>query len=98
MAISYYAGSFAGYGSYATSTPYIHMVEQTSTTGKHWRNGVEISGTISSPSAPGAPNIGYGESPQGYVFEVIAYSRALTALERSDVERYLGDRYSISVP
>jgi len=98
-AMSYFAGGFAGTATMTTSTYLIQMIEQTSTVGKNWKNGVQTSGNITNPGTPGRIRFGNnGENPDGRMCEYFAITRALTTTERKKCETYIGARYSVSVP
>jgi hypothetical protein len=100
--IQYYGGgSFAGSGPViSATTPVIHMVNQPGAESSHTINGVLVSGTTTG-TAVGVWSVSdnlYGQHLTGAVAEVIVYNKTLTTDERKLVEKYLGNRYGISVP
>lgn len=68
-----------------------------------WLNGT-ASGTVANPALPSANQTtrigaGYngGDNFAGSIYELLSFSRVLTATERAAVHSYLSDRYSVTV-
>jgi hypothetical protein len=85
------------------TTPGRFVVQTAWQSGLETRNYVdgELVGTLTGASAPGAVALGaaggYAEPAEGDIAEVIAYDRALSDAERAGVEKYLAEKYGITV-
>jgi hypothetical protein len=81
----------------------LSLVQRTATNVDLVTNGILVNNTLGS-SLPGSntPNAvgshGGNQYCQGDLAEVVVYSRALTTGERIQIERYLGNKYAITVP
>jgi hypothetical protein len=67
-----------------------------------WQNGVNKGSVSAGTNAWQIGSIGASQTGTngltGQIGEVVAYSRAITATERTRITRYLGGRYGIAVP
>ncbi len=92
--VAAYAGAFAGYASMSTGEVIKHSATQNASLLSHYKSGTLI-GTLATPSNfPGGFFLGgSGEPLHGDLYEILIWSRVLTAPELATVNAYLTAAY-----
>lgn len=95
---AYFAGAFSGFGTtIATSAQVvIQGVTQSITSGKMWSESTQRTPNVANPGVPGLLNLfsSNSEAMTGNIFEVLAYTDELTAIEVAQNLSYLASEYT----